>query len=273
MPMSMPELPQPNPDMTQEQALTMILSSIALEEAALSHIINAEGEKIQHMLKQIHCDQCSDFQNILAVNQSVTRLLEMVLQNQMILKNKMEKVLEHLPKPPTPPAPPCPPMPPRLPYPPLCPPGKPNTSCFCVIPRIYRCGEPLLWMMQCTSGHFAVHPEDCSKIQLPPAGSFKVDFCAEACGCKCPSGGVELVVACGDQTILRKQILPTACRGEWVLSAQCTLSIPCSCCPCHASVFVSASGGINIRQGWMCFSRQGDCPSSTLQNHPDSLGY
>ncbi len=42
--MSMPELPQA-PDFTQEQALNMILSSIALEEVALSHIINAEGEK------------------------------------------------------------------------------------------------------------------------------------------------------------------------------------------------------------------------------------
>lgn len=48
--MSMPEFPTPNPDMTSEQALTMILSSIALEEVALSHIINAEGEKIQHVL-------------------------------------------------------------------------------------------------------------------------------------------------------------------------------------------------------------------------------
>lgn len=54
--MSMPELPKPNPDMTQEQALTMILSSIALEEVALSHIINAEGEKIQYILSRTNCD-------------------------------------------------------------------------------------------------------------------------------------------------------------------------------------------------------------------------
>lgn len=48
--MSMPEFPEPNPDFTLEQALIMILSSIALEEAALGHIMNAEGEKIQHIL-------------------------------------------------------------------------------------------------------------------------------------------------------------------------------------------------------------------------------
>lgn len=44
--MSMPEFPKPDPDFTPEKALTMILSSVALEEVALSHIINAEAEKI-----------------------------------------------------------------------------------------------------------------------------------------------------------------------------------------------------------------------------------
>ncbi|NLG25987.1 MAG: hypothetical protein GX558_11560 [Clostridiales bacterium] len=111
--MSLPELPTPNPDLTQEQALAMILSSIAMEEVALSHILNAEGEKIQHILKHMPCGQCpADVQDILAVNKSVTSLLEMILQNQMILKGKMERVLEHLPRPPRPPEPPCAPKPP-----------------------------------------------------------------------------------------------------------------------------------------------------------------
>lgn len=33
--------------MTREEALTMIIASIAMEELALSHILNAEGEKLQ----------------------------------------------------------------------------------------------------------------------------------------------------------------------------------------------------------------------------------
>ena len=96
--MSMPKFPKPDPDLTREQALTMILSSIALEELALSHIMNAEGEKIQYILNQSDCCQDpADLAGILAVNKSVGDLLEMVLQNQLILKNKMDKVLEFLP--------------------------------------------------------------------------------------------------------------------------------------------------------------------------------
>ena len=44
--MSMPSFPPNGADMTQEEALTMIIASIAMEELALSHILNAEGEKL-----------------------------------------------------------------------------------------------------------------------------------------------------------------------------------------------------------------------------------
>ena len=48
--MSMPSFPPNGADMTQEEALTMIIASIAMEELALSHILNAEGEKLQYIL-------------------------------------------------------------------------------------------------------------------------------------------------------------------------------------------------------------------------------
>ena len=35
---------------TREQALTDIIESIALQEAALAHILNAEGEKMQTII-------------------------------------------------------------------------------------------------------------------------------------------------------------------------------------------------------------------------------
>lgn len=99
--------------MTREEALTMIIASIAMEEAALSHILNAEGEKLQYILGTLPGTKpCVGSQDVLAVNKSVTALVETVTQNQMLLKNKLDRVLEFCPPPPCPPPPgpsPCPP--------------------------------------------------------------------------------------------------------------------------------------------------------------------
>ena len=48
--MSMPNFPTISPAITREDAVNQILSSIAMEELGLSHIINAEGEKLQYVL-------------------------------------------------------------------------------------------------------------------------------------------------------------------------------------------------------------------------------
>ena len=113
--MSMPSFPAHGADMTREEALTMIIASIAMEELALSHIINAEGEKLQYILGTLPgAKPCACPQDVLAVNKSVASLLDVVAQNQMLLKNKLEKVLEVCPAP----VPPCGPYPPRPPNPP-----------------------------------------------------------------------------------------------------------------------------------------------------------
>lgn len=97
----------------------MIIASIAMEELALSHILNAEGEKLQYILGTLPgTSPCARPQDVLTVNKSVTALVEAVTQNQMLLKNKLSQVLEFCP---LPPPPPCPPGPPSCPSP--CPPG------------------------------------------------------------------------------------------------------------------------------------------------------
>ena len=107
--MSMPSFPPNGADMTREDALTMIVASIAMEELALSHILNAEGEKLQYILGTLPGTKpCAGPQEVLEVNRSVTTLLEAVTQNQMLLKSKLERVLDACPPPPRP-LPPCPP--------------------------------------------------------------------------------------------------------------------------------------------------------------------
>ncbi len=243
----------------------MILSSIALEEVALSHIINAEGEKIQYILSQTNCGQHSaDLKDILAVNKSVTNLLEMVLQNQIILKSKMEKVLEHLPKPPSPPNPPKPPCPPFPPEPP-CPPAGPcvpsacctcgQPACFRVIPKSYGCNEPLQWSQENIRGRFGLYGGDCSKIQLPRTGSFMVDLYLDFCNSKDSSREIMLMIFCEDKCPIVKRIYPNPCDRPTASSKSIVVQLPCSCSPCYGSLFVCAPGGAAVRQGKIAFTK------------------
>ncbi|WP_340024819.1 hypothetical protein MHI24_06755 [Paenibacillus sp. FSL K6-1096] len=50
--MSNPNIPNISPTvtLTRDDVINLLLSSIAMEELALAHIINAEGEKIQFVL-------------------------------------------------------------------------------------------------------------------------------------------------------------------------------------------------------------------------------
>ena len=48
--MSLPSFPNIDPPIQREDAVNQILSSIAMEELGLSHILNAEGEKLQYIL-------------------------------------------------------------------------------------------------------------------------------------------------------------------------------------------------------------------------------
>jgi hypothetical protein len=96
----MPQFPHPDTVMSCEKAISAILTSIAMEETALSHIINAEGEKIQYVLQHIkkHETCCNAVENVLKVNESVASLLEQVADIQLILKSKMRLAVRFLNK-------------------------------------------------------------------------------------------------------------------------------------------------------------------------------
>lgn len=70
---------------TRCQAITDIITSVALEQTALSHIINAEGEKIQ---KIVASSQTAA--EMLAVNKSVESMLGAVTRLEMVLHSKLD---------------------------------------------------------------------------------------------------------------------------------------------------------------------------------------
>lgn len=70
---------------TREQAISDIIESIALQETGLSHIINAEGEKIQKVVAT-----ATSTAEMLAVNQSVAATINAVTRLEMVLHSKLE---------------------------------------------------------------------------------------------------------------------------------------------------------------------------------------
>ena len=72
--MSMPTITtSPNP-ISMSQAITDLIESIALEETALSHILNAEGEKLQKVLAM----EDVSLNQILDVNETVMNMVTTV---------------------------------------------------------------------------------------------------------------------------------------------------------------------------------------------------
>jgi hypothetical protein len=70
----------------REQAITDLITSVALQETALAHILNAEGEKIQAFIRM--ADVTSE--QILALNRSVNQMLNAVTRLEMVLQAKLE---------------------------------------------------------------------------------------------------------------------------------------------------------------------------------------
>ena len=93
--MSLPQFPIDPSSMSREDAINQILSSIAMEEVGLSHIINAEGEKLQYVLGTLSgtSGPGATIDDVLKVNDSVQKMLQTAAQSQMFLSNKMSDAL------------------------------------------------------------------------------------------------------------------------------------------------------------------------------------
>ena len=68
------------------QAISDLMESVALQQAALSHILNAEGEKLQKILSF----QDITHETVLAANRSVESMVNAIANLEINLQSKLE---------------------------------------------------------------------------------------------------------------------------------------------------------------------------------------
>ena len=92
--MSLPTFPPIEPPLSREGSINEIISSIAAEELSLSHILNAEGEKLQYVLGTLPgLETAAALDEVMQVNQSVQETLSSVMEQQMMLTGKLASAM------------------------------------------------------------------------------------------------------------------------------------------------------------------------------------
>lgn len=69
-------------------AASSLLQSIALEETAISHILNAEGEKLQKAIAMHNCSQ----KDLIEINKSVEDMVDKITSLEIVLKSKLDLI-------------------------------------------------------------------------------------------------------------------------------------------------------------------------------------
>lgn len=71
---------------TADQAITNLIESVAMQETSLSHILNAEGEKMEAI---IDMEETSP-EELLRMNRSAEMMISAVTRLELILQGKVE---------------------------------------------------------------------------------------------------------------------------------------------------------------------------------------
>ncbi|MGC9299177.1 hypothetical protein ACOIX7_02865 [Bacillus cereus] len=90
--MSFPNIPDINPHITLKrgEVINLLLSSIAMEELGLSHLLNAEAEKIKKVIGKKNLS----VEEVIVTQESVEKILRNIIKTQMLLQFKLEDVLK-----------------------------------------------------------------------------------------------------------------------------------------------------------------------------------
>lgn len=96
--MSMPTIPNISAEINidRKDTISMLIASVAMEELALAHILNAEGEKLQYVLGTLEGADPGEITicDILEVNKSIQKTLRDAIKTEMLLQFKLEDALE-----------------------------------------------------------------------------------------------------------------------------------------------------------------------------------
>lgn len=93
--MSQPSIPNITPiiSITKKETISLLLSSIAMSELSIAHILNAEAEKMQSFIHYANHSHCIKTKDYLRFNNSVSKLMEDVNMEQWLGLNKMDRVI------------------------------------------------------------------------------------------------------------------------------------------------------------------------------------
>lgn len=91
----MPSIPEERYRPTRPEVIIDLLKSIAMEETALSHLVNAEAEKIQAFIgKKRDFPFNPSVKEIMAFNAQVFKIMDIVVMKEWLLLRKLKDVLE-----------------------------------------------------------------------------------------------------------------------------------------------------------------------------------
>ncbi|WP_028987877.1 hypothetical protein [Thermicanus aegyptius] len=92
--MSLPDHPVGKSMPTMKEVIIDLLHSIALEEIALSHLLNAESEKIQAFVgKKLDFPTCPTNAEIAKFNRETSKFLEVIVMKEWLLLRKLENII------------------------------------------------------------------------------------------------------------------------------------------------------------------------------------
>ena len=102
--MSMPNIPhvKPDIDIDRGKSIDLLIASVAFEELALAHLVNAEAEKIQFVLgtlkESTHYQSGSQerptLEDLIEINEVVGKMLKKVIEKEIILDFMLENAIE-----------------------------------------------------------------------------------------------------------------------------------------------------------------------------------